>query len=456
MRRCKDTLDILIADLRAGSCTMASFNRHVLPTLFSLSFWSLSCLGQTLRYAPPESVGLLPEPLRLMEKNISDYTRSANYLYYTNYEEHPIQPGGSVVVGHDSAIVSEFAFGKAMLYADANGTLLPEDEQTTAFIDTIYDMASLTKVFTATAALRLIEDGLLDYKKTVASYMPEFAANGKENVTVLMLLTHTSGFPPDPEPGLWYNATLEERRETAIRYPLANAPGTTYTYSDLNFINTGFLLEKISGVPLDLLIYSITAPLGMTSTFYNRGDVEGPLFPFYPRIAPTEYELEVQGQGPVEPQRPQPVHGTVHDENAWSLAGVSGHAGLFSTAPDLAKFCQMILNNGTYNGIQILKPETIELMFTNFNVDFPGDEHSIGFELNQYYFSGPMASMQTGGHTGFTGTTIVIDRPSNTFFVLLGHRVHPNRNWSNNNIARQALGYWVARSLGRDVTFPEL
>jgi CubicO group peptidase (beta-lactamase class C family) len=171
-------------------------------------------------------------------------------------------------------------------------------------------------------------------------------------------------------------------------------------------------------------------------------------------MAPTEYQIEVLG--PLEPQRPQPVQGTVHDENAWSLNGVSGHAGLFSTASDIAILCQMILNNGTYGGVQILQPQTVDLMFTNFNQKFPGDEHSLGFELNQYYFSGPMVGMLAGGHTGYTGTTIVVDRGSNSFFVTMGHRVHPSRLWSSNNIVREAVGYWVAKSLGRDVDFPPL
>jgi CubicO group peptidase (beta-lactamase class C family) len=116
----------------------------------------------------------------------------------------------------------------------------------------------------------------------------------------------------------------------------------------------------------------------------------------------------------------------------------------------------MILNNGTYGGHRILSPEVVDLIFHNFNARFPGNEHGLGFELNQYYTAGPMASLQTASHTGFTGTALVIDRPSNTFFLLFANRVHPNRNWSSNNIAREALGYWVAESLGRDVSFPPL
>ncbi|GIJ99652.1 hypothetical protein Aspvir_003653 [Aspergillus viridinutans] len=146
----------------------------------------------------------------------------------------------------------------------------------------------------------------------------------------------------------------------------------------------------------------------MHDAFFNRGNIEGPAFPFYPRMAAEEYQIDVLG--PMEPQRPKPVRGTVHDENAWALNGVSGHAGLFSTVEDTAI----------------------------------------------YYTAGPMASLQTASHTGFTGTTLVIDRPSNTFFLLFANRVHPSRNWSSNNIVREALGYWVAKSLGRDVSFPPL
>ena len=145
--------------------------------------------------------------------------------------------------------------------------------------------------------------------------------------------------------------------------------------------------------------------------------------------------------------------GRVHDENAWALNGVSGHAGIFSTAYDLSVFCQMILNNGTYNGVRILEPWTVDLIFHNYNTkcerfhlsqtlreSVPTDQHGLGFELDQGYWSGPMASLETAGHTGFTGTTLFIDRPSGTFAVQLTNRVHPSREWSSTNIAREYVG----------------
>lgn len=281
-----------------------------------------------------------------------------------------------------------------LLYADANGTKLPESEQLPAEDDTIYDMASLTKLYTTIAALRQIDAGKLDIYHTVASYLPAFAANGKENVTVLELLTHTSGFQPDPKPPLYYPVypTYEDRVQAILNTGLINPPGSTYLYSDLNFMSTQLMLEHITGRKLDELIKEYTEPLGMHDTFFNRGNIEGPAFPPYPRMAAQEFQIEVQGD--MEPKRPQPVRGTVHDENAWSLDGVAGHAGLFSTVEDTGVFCQMILNGGTYGGVRVLSPQAVDLIFHNFNTEFPGHEHGLGFELNQYYTAGPMASLQ--------------------------------------------------------------
>lgn len=409
-----------------------------------------------LRYGSPESVGMLSAPLEEMVGNMTAYTIPADYLSFSYNQIHPIEPGSVTLVGHESTIVSSFAVGKRNLYANVNGAFLPSDLQEAATVDTIYDMASLTKLFTTIAALRQIDAKKLAINATVASYIPEFAVNGKENITILELMTHTSGFDADPSPSLFSSnyTTYAQRINAIITQKIINPPGSTYLYSDLNFMSLMLVLERITGRPLDELIYEYTIPLGMKSTFFNRGNIEGPAFPFYHRMATQEFQIAVLG--PEEPQRPQPVRGTVHDENAWALDGVSGHAGLFSTVGDTAIFCQMILNNGTYGGHRILSPEVVDLIFTNFNTKFPGDQHGLGFELDQYYTAGPMASLLTASHTGYTGTTLVIDRGSNTFFLHFANRVHPSRNWSSNNIAREAVGYWVAKSLGRDVTFPPL
>ncbi|CAK7207993.1 hypothetical protein SEUCBS139899_010827 [Sporothrix eucalyptigena] len=413
--------------------------------------------SDVLGFGTPQSVGMLAEPLDMMVANLTNFTHAANYGSHSYNAVHPIEPGGVTIVGHKNTVVSYFAFGKRNLYADANGTYLPEHLQEDATLDTIYDMASLTKMFTTVAALRAMDAGQIQLAAKVASYVPKFAANGKENITIEMLLTHTSGFDADPSPSLYSGiyATYADKVNAVVTQSLINTPGSTYLYSDLNFMNLMVVLETVTGRPLDALIADFTSEMGMASTFFNRGNIEGWANHFYGRTATEEYQIEVLGDG--EPQRPQPVRGTVHDENAWALDGVSGHAGLFSTADDTAKFCQMILNNGTYGGKRILSQESVDNIFINYNAYFGNinDDHSLGFELDQYYTAGPLASLQTASHTGYTGTSMVIDRGHNVFYIHLSNRVHPSRTWSSNNIVRETLGYWVGESLGLNLAVPE-
>ncbi|KAJ5944624.1 hypothetical protein N7516_004792 [Penicillium verrucosum] len=163
-------------------------------------------------------------------------------------------------------------------------------------------MTSLTNVFTTVAALRAIDEGKLSLHKNVASYLPEFAANGKSNITVLVLLTHTCGFGPDPLPGL-YEALYKTMQQRV----------------HLNFMNLRFLLEKVTKTPFEESVHSFTRDLGMASTFFNKGNNQSPSFYHYTRMAPTEYQIDVMGEAELKP--PQPVRGTVHDENAWVGTG---------------------------------------------------------------------------------------------------------------------------------------
>lgn len=412
-----------------------------------------------LLYGSPESVGMRSEVFREMERNLSCYTEPAKYDHFSHNAVHPIEPGGAVIVGHKNTIVSSFAFGKRNLYIDLNGSKLPDKLQEVAELDTIYDIASLTKLYAAVAALRQIDAGAIKMKDNVAKFLPGFEENGKSSVTIEMLLTHTSGFAAEPNPPLFHQdvyPTYESRVEAIVKQGLASPPGHTFVYSDLNFMTLFLVLERVTGRAFDELVYDFTRPMGMSSTFFNRGNVEGPEFLHYTRMAPQEFQIATTG--PKGPKRPQPVRGTVHDENAWALNGVSGHAGLFSTVEDTAKFCQMILNNGTYNGHRILSPGAVDLIFTNLNARFNRNrfDHGVGFELNQYYTAGPMASPATASHTGFTGTSLVMDRNHDLFYLHFSNRVHPSRHWSSNNIVRQALGYWVGRSLGLDLDYPRL
>ncbi|KAK7216657.1 hypothetical protein V2G26_004660 [Clonostachys chloroleuca] len=410
--------------------------------------------NRVLKHGSPESVGLLPQPLNAMIQNITSYTEPRNYGDASFQEVRALEPGSVNLVARHGTIVSAFAVGHRKLYADANGTLLEPQEQENATFDTVYDMASLSKLFCAIAVLREVDAGRIDLNQTVATYLPEFGANGKENITVINLLTHSSGLLPLPTPDLWKSnySSIDQRVATLLNLPPQVPPRTQFIYSDIGFMALRYILERVTGRNFELLVYSYTIPLGMNSTFYNRGNLEGPLNPFYHRTAPTEFEIEAQG--PEEPARPQPVRGTVHDENTWALGGLSGHAGLFSTVGDVAIFCQMILNNGTYGEHRILSQKSVDLIFTDFNAKFPGNNYGTGFALNQSYTQGSMQSLKTASHSGFTGTTLAIDRPSDTFWIHFSNRVHPSRYYGTNNPVRRAMGYWVAKSLGRDVPFP--
>ncbi|KHO01203.1 Beta-lactamase/transpeptidase-like protein [Metarhizium album ARSEF 1941] len=411
---------------------------------------------EVLKHGSPESVGMLPGPLEDMVANLTGFTERRNWGGRSYNQTVPIEPGGTTIVARHGTIVSHFAFGKRNVWAGvdgAEGTPLPAREQEAATTDTIYDMASLTKVFTAAAALRCVDGGRLSLNESVARYLPEFAAGGKGGVTVLQLLTHTSGLAADPVPGLFdpRYPTYESRVRAIAAQGLQHSPGTRYLYSDVNFMVLGLALQRVTGRRLDELVGDVTTRLGMDRTFFNRGNVEGPRLEHYADMAAQEFQLAVQGDVAGEPRRPQPVRGSVHDENAWALGGVAGHAGLFSTAMDTARFCQMLLNNGTYGGRRILSRASVDLFFTDFLGGLGGHHHAVGFELNQFYTAGPMANMLAASHTGFTGTSMVVDRASGTLFVHLSNRVHPSRRWSSNNGVREALGAWVARALGRDV-----
>ncbi|TQV91959.1 beta-lactamase [Cordyceps javanica] len=432
--------------------------RTTLCTLLAASAAMASPCSDVLRPGTPESVGMLAEPLERMVSNMSRFTEARNWGAPTHGQVLPVEPGGTVLVARKGRIVSHFAFGKRNVWASVdgyNGTRLPLSAQEDATVDTIYDLASLTKLFTTVAVLRCLDKELLTLNGTVVTWLPRFGVNGKQEITLLQLLTHTSGLDADPAVGLWMPqfATYESRIDNILSTKPINEPGAKYLYSDLSFMTLMLVVEAVTGRRLDDVIREFTAEMGMADTSFNRGNVEGAAWPYYPRAAAQEFQQAVATGD--EPPRPQPVRGTVHDENAWALGGVSGHAGLFSTALDTARLGQMILNNGTYGGARILSRAAVDLVFTDFNARFgPGSAHGAGFELDQDYTAGPMANIRAASHTGFTGTSLVVDRASETVFVHLANRVHPSRNWSSNNAARRTLGAWVATALGRTVQFP--
>ncbi|MEJ7813002.1 MAG: serine hydrolase domain-containing protein, partial [Gemmatimonadaceae bacterium] len=276
---------------------------------------------------------------------------------------------------------------------------------------TIYDMASLTKVVaTTTAAMLLEEDGRLDLERTVASYVPEYAAPEKAPITVRMLLLHTSGMKQ-------YQFLYREirGREQYLRrinaHPLLHVPGERSDYTDWNMIVLQAVVERVSGRLLDsLLAERVFSPLGMRDTGFN------PPASLKPRIAPTEVQAFRGGQ----------VWGVVHDENAWAIGGVAGHAGLFSSARDLAVFAQMLLNGGEYGGVRVLRPETVARWTARQRRDA---SRALGWETPSPGSSaGRFFSPRSFGHTGFTGTSLWMDPEKGLFVVLLTNRVNPTRN----------------------------
>ncbi|MCQ4079551.1 serine hydrolase [Streptomyces sp. RB6PN25] len=386
--------------------------------------------GTLLRYGSPEQAGLDPAPIAAALAAEDAWTRPDPAT------GHPMFSGQVTLLAHDGIVVADHASGYALRYADQQGDLLPPDQWIEMRTDTIFDLASLSKLFTSIVAVQQIQAGRLGLYATVAGYLPEFAVNGKGSITIEQLLTHTSGLPPDPSPPLWQYPDMPSRikaiLDTTPQYPA----GSTYLYSDLNMLSLQQVLEHITGKPLDVLVRGgITAPLGMRDTMYN------PPASLKPRIAAEEYEV-----GPGEPQRGL-VWGQVHDENAWAMGGVAGHAGVFSTVADMAVLAQTVLGGGAYRGHRILTEQSVRQMLTDYNSRFPGDAHGLGFELDQRWYMGRLDSPATAGHTGFTGTTMVVDPESRSIALQFSNRCHPTRNWGSTNPARRAAAGGLANAM---------
>ncbi|MCF3132375.1 serine hydrolase domain-containing protein [Streptomyces olivochromogenes] len=386
----------------------------------------------TLRHGTPERAGLLAPHLRQLVTDAETFLGPS--------PKHPWYAGAVLLAGRGGTVALHRPIGMAVRYVAYDektdtGVEFPAEGQIPMAEDTVFDLASVSKLFTSLLAVRQLERGALELEAPVASYVPEFGAAGKQGMTIRQLLTHTSGFRP------WiplYNAPTHEAKLRLIydEAPL-NPPGTAYLYSDLNLISLQLVLERITGRTLDVLLHDdITAPLGLRRTRYN------PPASWKPGIAATE-----DARRPWSGLDRGLVWGEVHDENAYSLGGVAGHAGVFSCAWDLAVLGRTLLNGGAYGRARILRPESVELMFTDFNTAFPGDEHGLGFELYQHWYMGAMATPRTAGHTGFTGTSLVLDPSTDSFLVVLGNSVHPVRGWRSGSAPRVAAGNNLARAV---------
>lgn len=329
-------------------------------------------------------------------------------------------PGATLAVGRYGRLVHLKAYGRL----DTAIASSPVD------VNTMYDMASLTKVIaTTTAAMMLEEEGQLDLDRTVASYLPEFNAPDKAAITMRMVMTHRGGLEAFAALYKTFKGREQYLQQINLR-PLKSVPGTEMVYSDWDMILTQLVIEKITGIPLDKFVdEKIFRPLGMTGTMYT------PDASLKPRIAPTEIDTARGGL----------VWGKVHDENADAIGGVAGHAGLFSTAPDLSIFAVMLLNGGEYNGVRLVKAATVARWTAPQG---RGSSRALGWDTpSQNSSAGHYFPPRSFGHTGFTGTSIWIDPTRDLFVILLTNRVDPTRNTTRVFALRRDIADAVQQSI---------
>ncbi len=357
----------------------------VLPLASSLWAQTVARSSTRLAIATPESVGMSASRLAQIDNAVLKAIEAQQ------------TPGAVVLVARKGRVVYRKAFG--------DRAIQPAREAMTP--DTVFDLASLTKIVaTATSILILVERGQMSLADPVVLYIPEFGRFGKERVTVEQLLTHRAGFVPDNEMADYVGKSVKPLEKIYDLRP-AYDPGTRFVYSDVGYIVAAEIVRRVSGKTLDQFAKeNIFAPLGMKETGFLPAASS--------RIAPTELR---EGRW---------MRGEVHDPRAYELGGVAGHAGLFSTADDVAVYCQMILNKGEYAGARILAPYTVERMVSAHSLP-TSQMRGIGWDVNTSFSSnrGDLFPVGTFGHTGFTGTSIWIDPLSETLVVVMTNRVHP-------------------------------
>ena len=332
---------------------------------------------------PPDSVGMSSARLEVVDRVVERAVQATGF------------PGAAVVIGRGGATVLSRGYG-TLDWTPSSVAVSPER--------TLYDLASLTKVVATTAAVMVLYDQhRIALDAPVSRYLPAFRHGAKARVTIRELLEHRSGLPPGRE--LSRHAHSPARaRELVLATSLEYEPGTAQVYSDVGMDVLGFVVEAVSHQSLDRFVqHRVFAPLGMTSTTYR------PAFALRMRAAPTERNSA----------RGHPLRGEVHDGDAYALGGVAGHAGLFSTASDLARFAQMMLNGGTLDGKRIIADTTVAL-FTHRSAGW----RALGWDTCSGASCGQHMSERAYGHTGFTGTSLWIDPDRGLYVIVLANWLH--------------------------------
>ncbi|MEV6492253.1 serine hydrolase domain-containing protein [Actinoplanes sp. NPDC051633] len=343
---------------------------------------------------------------------------------------HPGYAGAVALVVEDGATTVSAAAGDAVRYS-AGPVELPASKRVAMRTDAIFDLASITKVYTAMLVLRLADRGKVDLDAPVRRYLPSFTGAGKDAVTVAMLLAHTGALPVGAGRASW----AEVPRIGLVK---GGVPGTTFRYSSVGLMVLGKLVETLTGSTLDKAVRDqITGPLGLRDTGFK------PLgWAKKSRLVATDARTS-RGL----------LRGVVHDDVCARLGGVAGHAGLFGTAADVAVIGQVLLGGGAYRGKRLLSSEVVRRALTNVNrgkpaidAERPGRsaDHGLGVEMNQPWFMGRLAAPDSFGHTGFTGTSLLVVPSRAMVVVLLTNRAHPNWSWSNPDTHRVALANAIA------------
>ncbi|HEY8227858.1 MAG TPA: exo-beta-N-acetylmuramidase NamZ domain-containing protein [Pyrinomonadaceae bacterium] len=367
---------------------------------------SFQILSAQLPVANPSSVSLSKQHLSQIDSVVASEIAQKHL------------PGAVVLVARKGRIVWRKAYGSRAVQ--------PANEPMTT--DTIFDLASLTKVVaTATSIMILVERGKIRLSDPVSKYIPELKGEGRERITIEHLLTHRAGYAPDFDLRERWTG-YDEAVKHLISEPLRSSPGTRFVYSDIGFIALGEVVRRVSGMPLDQFAKkNIFVPLGMKDTgFVPNASLKS-------RIAPTEKrrgQLSYLGDSNTDAGTEGEVwlRGQVHDPTSYRMNGVAGHAGLFSTVNDLFIYCQMILNGGQYHSIRVLSPLTVAEMTRPRLVSAGGGTRGLGWDMNTSYSTnrGELFPLGSFGHTGFTGTSIWIDPASDMFVIFLSNRVHPD------------------------------
>ena len=319
-------------------------------------------------------------------------------------------PGAAMAIGTD----------KEIIYSNGFGHFTYDMQSPEVTTNSIFDLASVSKVVgTTSAAMILVDQNKMSLDDKVIKYLPSFNNKGKKNITIRNLLLHNSGLAPFKR---YYDefTNADEVINDIMNLSLVNPPGKKYVYSDLGMITLQKVIEKISSKSLDVFLEeNLFTKLNMNQTMYN------PSNEIKSNCVPTELD---------DFWRMRLLQGEVHDERAYMLNGVAGHAGLFSTVEDLSKFAMLMLNNGEYEGNQIISNEIVDEWTTKQTEQ---SDRALGWDtksIEGYSSAGKYFSKDSFGHTGFTGTSIWVDKNNKLFVILLSNRVHPTR--ANKNISK--------------------